>query len=36
MKTADARRRSRASLIGLAALFFVPLALSFYLYYGTG
>jgi len=36
MNTADARRRSRASLIGLAALFFVPLALSFYLYYGTG
>jgi len=36
MNTADARRRSRAALIGLAALFFVPLALSFYLYYGTG
>ncbi len=36
MNTSDARRRSRASLIGLAALFFVPLALSFYLYYGTG
>lgn len=28
-------RRSRLGLIGLAALFFVPLALSFYLYYGT-
>lgn len=33
---ADAQRRSRLGLIGLAALFFVPLALSFYLYYGTG
>jgi cytochrome oxidase Cu insertion factor (SCO1/SenC/PrrC family) len=32
---ADARRRSRLGLIGLAALFFVPLALSFWLYYGT-
>ena len=31
----DARRRARLGLIGLAALFFVPLALSFYLYYGT-
>jgi cytochrome oxidase Cu insertion factor (SCO1/SenC/PrrC family) len=31
----DARRRSRLGLLGLAALFFVPLALSFYLYYGT-
>jgi cytochrome oxidase Cu insertion factor (SCO1/SenC/PrrC family) len=30
------RRRARLGLIGLAALFFVPLALSFYLYYGTG
>ena len=29
------RRRARLGLIGLAALFFVPLALSFYLYYGT-
>ena len=29
-------RRSRLALIGLAALFFVPLAASFYLYYGTG
>ncbi len=28
-------RRSRLGLIGLAALFFVPLALSFFLYYGT-
>ena len=28
-------RRSRLGLIGLAALFFVPLALSFLLYYGT-
>jgi cytochrome oxidase Cu insertion factor (SCO1/SenC/PrrC family) len=28
-------RRSRLWLIGLAALFFVPLALSFLLYYGT-
>lgn len=36
MNTAEVRRRSRAGLIGLAALFFVPLALSFYLYYGTG
>ena len=33
--TFDARRRARLGLIGLAALFFVPLALSFYLYYGT-
>lgn len=35
--TADdgARRRSRLALAGLAALFFVPLAASFYLYYGT-
>jgi len=32
---AEVRRRSRLGLIGLAALFFVPLALSFYLYYGT-
>lgn len=32
--TADARR-SRLGLIGLAALFFVPLAVSFLLYYGT-
>jgi cytochrome oxidase Cu insertion factor (SCO1/SenC/PrrC family) len=32
---ANARRRARLGLIGLAALFFVPLALSFYLYYGT-
>jgi len=32
---AEARRRSRLGLIGLAALFFVPLAVSFYLYYGT-
>ena len=31
----DSRRRARLGLIGLAALFFVPLALSFYLYYGT-
>lgn len=30
------RRRARLGLLGLAALFFVPLALSFYLYYGTG
>jgi len=30
-----ARRRARVALIGLAALFFVPLAVSFYLYYGT-
>ena len=29
-------RRPRLALIGLAALFFVPLAASFYLYYGTG
>ncbi len=29
------RRRSRLMLVGLAALFFLPLALSFYLYYGT-
>jgi cytochrome oxidase Cu insertion factor (SCO1/SenC/PrrC family) len=29
------RTRARLGLIGLAALFFVPLALSFYLYYGT-
>jgi len=35
MTDAAARRRSRAGLITLAALFFVPLALSFYLYYGT-
>lgn len=35
MTDASARRRSRAGLIALAALFFVPLALSFYLYYGT-
>lgn len=28
-------RRSRAALAGLAALFLVPLALSFFLYYGT-
>jgi cytochrome oxidase Cu insertion factor (SCO1/SenC/PrrC family) len=32
---AEARRRSRLGLVGLAALFFVPLAVSFYLYYGT-
>jgi cytochrome oxidase Cu insertion factor (SCO1/SenC/PrrC family) len=32
---AEARRRSRLGLIGLAALFFVPLAVSFWLYYGT-
>ena len=31
----NTRRRARLGLIGLAALFFVPLALSFYLYYGT-
>lgn len=31
----NARRRTRLGLLGLAALFFVPLALSFYLYYGT-
>jgi hypothetical protein len=31
----SSRRRARLGLIGLAALFFVPLALSFYLYYGT-
>lgn len=31
---ADARR-SRLGLLGLAALFLVPLALSFFLYYGT-
>lgn len=37
MTTPDkARRRARLALVGLAALFFVPLALSFYLYYGTG
>jgi len=29
------QRRSRLALVGLAALFFVPLAASFYLYYGT-
>ena len=29
------QRRARLGLVGLAALFFVPLALSFYLYYGT-
>jgi cytochrome oxidase Cu insertion factor (SCO1/SenC/PrrC family) len=33
--TEHTRRRARLGLIGLAALFFVPLALSFYLYYGT-
>lgn len=32
---AEARRRSRFGLIGLAALFFVPLLASFWLYYGT-
>jgi hypothetical protein len=32
---ASTRRRARLGLIALAALFFVPLALSFYLYYGT-
>jgi cytochrome oxidase Cu insertion factor (SCO1/SenC/PrrC family) len=32
---ADARRRSRLGLIGLAALFFLPLLLAFWLYYGT-
>jgi cytochrome oxidase Cu insertion factor (SCO1/SenC/PrrC family) len=32
---AEARRRSRLGLVGLAALFFVPLAVSFWLYYGT-
>lgn len=32
---ANTRTRARLGLIGLAALFFVPLALSFYLYYGT-
>lgn len=35
MKAADDTRRARLRLIGLAALFLVPLALSFYLYYGT-
>ncbi len=30
-----AQRRSRFGLIGLAALFLVPLALSFFLYFGT-
>jgi cytochrome oxidase Cu insertion factor (SCO1/SenC/PrrC family) len=33
--TSPGARRSRLGLIGLAALFFVPLALSFLLYYGT-
>jgi cytochrome oxidase Cu insertion factor (SCO1/SenC/PrrC family) len=33
--TENRQRRARLGLIGLAALFFVPLALSFYLYYGT-
>ncbi len=32
---AEARRRSRLRLVGLAALFFVPLLLAFWLYYGT-
>lgn len=32
---ATSRRRARLGLIGLAAIFFLPLALSFYLYYGT-
>ena len=32
---AEARRRSRLGLIGLAALFFLPLLLAFWLYYGT-
>ena len=29
-------RRQRRLLIGLALLFFAPLALAFYLYYGPG
>lgn len=32
----DARRRGRRQLLLLAALFFVPLAVAFYLYYGAG
>lgn len=36
MNTSPAgQRRSRLGLVGLAALFLVPLALSFFLYYGT-
>ena len=35
MTDAETTRRSRAGLVALAALFLVPLALSFYLYYGT-
>jgi cytochrome oxidase Cu insertion factor (SCO1/SenC/PrrC family) len=30
------RRRGRRQLLGLAAIFFVPLALAFWLYYGPG
>jgi hypothetical protein len=36
MNTPASRRRSRAQLLGLAALFLVPVAISFWLYYGTG
>lgn len=32
----DARRRGRRQLLLLAALFFVPLALAFWMYYGAG
>jgi hypothetical protein len=32
----DTRRRGRRQLLLLAALFFVPLAVAFYLYYGAG
>ena len=32
----DAVRRGRRQLLGLAALFFVPLAVAFWLYYGPG
>ncbi len=32
----DARQRGRRQLLLLAALFFVPLAVAFYLYYGAG
>lgn len=37
MTTDDAAlRRARRALLGLAAIFFLPLAVSFLLYYGTG
>jgi len=36
MNTPEAQRRARRQLIGIAALFLVPVAISFWLYYGSG